>query len=537
MAVEISSGTPMAEALQSLIQPKLEALEWSSGGDDSALSEYIVLMLANGKTQDEIASELFNDFKDLGANEASATEFSRWLFEQVQTLQNQNSTGSQQQESGSGAFAHEAGSHGGDSHQDAQMGDTGDSAPHMYALLRKLHIKRGKLLTKVNRPTGPKAMRNGNTKSRNGRVLGQMNKAMDRSSDAALHRVRGSAGAGRINTHANRELPKGPRNQMSRTGQANQMGRGQMAMGLMAQGGQFNPMNSSMSPHQQMQMLQYWEEGARMMQQMLSMQGMGGPVMNPAFQQQNQQQGRSLFDRVQGKPTRQNGQFQPRGQHQKFGAANQEAPDSEMGGTKDGETHNAEDSTAMDMEGSQASKDPSEVVCKFNQACTKPDCPYAHNSPAAPPGTSIDMHDICSYGAACKNHKCVGRHPSPAKKVAFQAEQDCRYGPNCTNPNCQFKHPSMPLCRNGADCKVPNCKFTHSKIFCKFNPCLNPHCTYKHSEDQKRGSFGDKVWTSEEEMKEHVSERKFTDDGVEEEVILPGRQASAEAAGAAEVMT
>lgn len=64
--------------------------------------------------------------------------------------------------------------------------------------------------------------------------------------------------------------------------------------------------------------------------------------------------------------------------------------------------------------------------------------------------------------------------------------------------------------------------FTHVRTMCKFNPCLNADCPYKHAEGQQRGKFGDKVWTAEGGGKEHVSERKFIDDEMaEEELIVP----------------
>jgi len=164
---------------------------------------------------------------------------------------------------------------------------------------------------------------------------------------------------------------------------------------------------------------------------------------------------------------------------------------------------------------------PSTTMCTFNLACTRADCHFVHQSPAAPPGISIDMTDECSFGAACLNRKCVGRHPSPAKRTAHKAEMDCKFYPNCTNPVCPFKHPDTPPCRNGADCTVPNCKFVHNTVPCKFNPCLNPACPFKHAEGQKRGAFEDKVWIGGQE-REHVSERKFVDEDIlEEELILP----------------
>lgn len=90
MVVEVSLNTPLAEALSTVIQPKLVDVGWSTGGvDDSALSEYIILMLVNGKTQDQIATELSGDLLNLGPDDPGAIEFSAWLFRQVEALDKQ----------------------------------------------------------------------------------------------------------------------------------------------------------------------------------------------------------------------------------------------------------------------------------------------------------------------------------------------------------------------------------------------------------------------------------------------------------------
>ena len=61
---------------------------------------------------------------------------------------------------------------------------------------------------------------------------------------------------------------------------------------------------------------------------------------------------------------------------------------------------------------------------------------------------------------------------------------------------------------------------------CRFNPCLNPSCSFKHVDGQKRGKFEDKVWTA-DGSKQHVSERKFVDeDESVEELIIPGSEHS-----------
>jgi len=90
MAVEVTLNTPLAEALSNALPPKLSESGWSTGGlDDSALGEYIILMLVNGKTQEQIAAELSNDLLALPPEDTGATEFAKWLFEQVDVLNNQ----------------------------------------------------------------------------------------------------------------------------------------------------------------------------------------------------------------------------------------------------------------------------------------------------------------------------------------------------------------------------------------------------------------------------------------------------------------
>lgn len=89
MPVEIALDTPLANALSVAIQPKLLEVGWGSGADDAGLAEYIILMLANGKTQDQISAELSGDLLGLPADDPSVHDFSRWLFEQIDALNHQ----------------------------------------------------------------------------------------------------------------------------------------------------------------------------------------------------------------------------------------------------------------------------------------------------------------------------------------------------------------------------------------------------------------------------------------------------------------
>ena len=87
MAAVVEANSPLAEQLTNIVQPKLVDMGWTTGGfDDSALTEYIILMLVNGKTQQQIATELSNDLLNLGPEDAGANTFAQWLFDQVNAL-------------------------------------------------------------------------------------------------------------------------------------------------------------------------------------------------------------------------------------------------------------------------------------------------------------------------------------------------------------------------------------------------------------------------------------------------------------------
>lgn len=92
MTVAIELNTPLADALNSAIQPKLEEHGWATGGaDDAALSEYIILMLVNNKTHDEVAQELSTDLLGLDPNDQGLRDFCSWLFATVDSLSAQAS--------------------------------------------------------------------------------------------------------------------------------------------------------------------------------------------------------------------------------------------------------------------------------------------------------------------------------------------------------------------------------------------------------------------------------------------------------------
>ncbi|PNY27112.1 Nuclear polyadenylated RNA-binding protein NAB2 [Tolypocladium capitatum] len=482
MPVEISMNTPLADALNTAIQPKLVEVGWGTGGiDDTALAEYIILMLVNGKTQEQIAAELSGELLSLPSDDPVVLEFSRWLFEQIDLL-NAELSGGQSAGGEAMADASQEGAFSTDMDTDMNPND----------------------VSELNAPRGPRSMRNGNPRGgRDKRMLGHVHKAMDRTTDGTLHRTRGND---RISTHG-RTPPTGPRTGPGRLPRHNNNSNNNRAASIqagLAAGGPQGPgwMMQGQQPNQ-MELLAMLEQQNQMMYTLSQQLINGGGPNNGGFGQQRR--GKSLFDRVSDPHHKNN--FRKGGQSHQSNA--------NAGGAEAEEAADGED---VDMSGGKREPpNPDESVCKYNLRCTNKDCRFAHQSPAAPPGVSVDVSDTCTFGAACKNRKCVGRHPSPAARLAHQSEQDCKFFPNCQNPQCPFKHPSMPICRNGTGCTTPNCRFTHVKTKCRFNPCLNPNCVFAHQEGQQ-GGFKDKVWTAEGE---HVSERRFVDENASVEQVQP----------------
>ncbi|KAI4937766.1 hypothetical protein J4E85_000202 [Alternaria conjuncta] len=515
MAVDFSSESPLAMQLQQVVQPKLAEFGWTTGGEDTTLFEYILLMLANDKNEAQVASELSNDLLDLGPENTETQQFAQWLFEQIEHLKQ---------------------SSGGNAQVTQSIENQMDSTSNDNSAAAQDTDMEGASEGQGNIPTGPKAMRNGSgaqaaRPARGGRMLNQLNKNMDRNSESVLHRVRGAGGGvGRVNAHA-RDPPKGPRGQnIGRGIEAMANGRGMgnanmnmgqnnmngMGMGGMpgmpmpGMGGQNGMPGIGLNPQQQMALMQMYEQQAQMMQQIFS-GGQPTGFVNPNFNGNNRGPKKPLHQRIDRS-------------HQGGRGMN---PNAKTFTKKEGEDETMADGPAgesgsgMDVELPSGRPDPSSTMCKFNLRCSNPDCHFVHQSPAAIPGTPVDMNDTCDFGAACKNKKCVGKHPSPAQRQKFQSEQECAFWPNCRDPSsCPYKHPTSKPCHNGADCAVEGCKFGHSAIMCKFNPCLNARCLYKHEPGQKKITTN--KWVAPKEG-EHVSERKFVDDEQKEELIIPGK--------------
>ena len=506
-----------AEALSTSVHNRIVQEGWTPE-DDTALAEYIVMMLTNGKTQSQVATELAGEL----LQDAQGTEeFSRWLFDQI-------GQGSSDQTAAPVETATE----------DAPMesvqtteeivapasipaayeNDMTETPPdNAYVHL----VNPNDATNNLRSPRGPR----GSNNQRGGRG-GSRGSKEGRGSDGALHRVRGTD---RIGSHNVRGAPKGPRNLQNRPGMQKALN-GVLAapggpQGSMGQNGMPNP-NMPFSPEQQMQYLAMMEQQARLMAQWNDLQnGMNGSP-----------QSRSLFDRVESGRGRGGTRGRGRGAAHQNGSRNGSTAAIEAKPQAEGET----DGDAA-MEGAEQTpaknSDPAATLCHWNLRCTNKECHFAHQSPVAPMNIPVDTSQVCGFGVTCKNVACTARHPSPALKQAHQAESECKFYPNCTRQNCPFKHPVQPLCSYGASCRNVSCKFTHLQTMCKFSPCTNARCAFRHAEGQNR-SFADYTWTPEsakakaaekQEEMDHVSDRKFISEAGEEEELIKPEPTTAEA--------
>jgi len=93
MALDFSNDSPLAMQLQQVVQAKLAEFGWTTGGDDTTLFEYILLMLANDKNEAQVAAELSNDLLDLGPENTETQQFAQWLFEQIERLKQSSGGG------------------------------------------------------------------------------------------------------------------------------------------------------------------------------------------------------------------------------------------------------------------------------------------------------------------------------------------------------------------------------------------------------------------------------------------------------------
>ncbi|CBQ69262.1 conserved hypothetical protein [Sporisorium reilianum SRZ2] len=188
-------------------------------------------------------------------------------------------------------------------------------------------------------------------------------------------------------------------------------------------------------------------------------------------------------------------------------------------------------------------------LCRWNVGCTNPVCPYSHASPAnagphGDPNALVLSQQNCRYGTRCTNTDCTRSHVSPAvakiqarsaAPISFNppptlstpstalsmdtalpsntASRPCRFGAACTRADCFFSHPPA---RSVAASGTP-CRFALG--------CTRADCYFTHPPGQRASGVGG---TS---NRLHVFARAAEPEG-EMEVIIPGAEVKREASAA-----
>lgn len=509
----VDAGSDHAQQLQNAIQPKLMENGWVTDENDMTLAEYVTMMIVNGKDAQGVQAELGTDLLAIGDDNPEVIDFTTWLFDQVHaTRQPQQQQQHMLQTNGAHQDQPQPPT------QDVAMDDSSATGEAVYVV--SPHSTSKHQLTPSS-PTGPRSMRNGDRGGRAGRgnrMLNQLNRNLDRTQDLPdnLRRIKGAAGVQGGGGRVTRETaPRGPKNNTNLARGVSRMLHGR---GGGAQNGMVMPGNGGVpggaDAQTQLNFMQVMEMQANIFQQMLQSMptGQNGPYgMRGA--PRGARGGRGSRGLTRG----------GRGAH----TAPLHAVDGKMpdGALPSGPVANGGD--VMEVDGDETTTGARSGIfstpCRFDTACTNSSCRFAHRGPRTSPETVpvVDMTATCSYGAKCTNNTCTTRHPSPAAARAGGIPMPCKFYPNCQNANCPFTHPATRPCKNGGDCTTPGCKFGHSTIVCRYNPCLNQACPYKHEAGQRRGKFEDKVWTPGEKTERFAGFK--TDEGVEE-LIIPGQE-------------
>ncbi|ORY75042.1 hypothetical protein BCR35DRAFT_306468 [Leucosporidium creatinivorum] len=221
-----------------------------------------------------------------------------------------------------------------------------------------------------------------------------------------------------------------------------------------------------------------------------------------------------------------------------------------------------------------------EQICKHATECSKPPCPYSHPSPVATKESGLVLSsEACELQLECKDPDCPKSHISPSQKsmtsgsvkttpagtlytappsttasrptpaadpnaIPGAGEKPCKFAGSCTRKGCVFLHPwdkrgdpatqgqGVP-CHWGAACTRADCHFTHppnrpspySKSFTNGSAHLSK--TFNKPSTTSSSSAGIGAWPK--EAATHVSDRlkrfnvKEGEEGGEgAERIIPG---------------
>lgn len=90
-SLNLSIDSPEAKRLQDIVQKEIARRGWSEGEEDAVMSEYVLVMVANKKNQQQIASELKDLLGEDQQNaEAGVESFVSWLWQEASKILGHN---------------------------------------------------------------------------------------------------------------------------------------------------------------------------------------------------------------------------------------------------------------------------------------------------------------------------------------------------------------------------------------------------------------------------------------------------------------
>ncbi|KZO90349.1 hypothetical protein CALVIDRAFT_542754 [Calocera viscosa TUFC12733] len=444
MAVAISMNSPEQAIFQETVKKDMIERGWQAEDDPPTLSEYAVIMLINGKPEDQVDAELSEIIPDYDFG------FSKWLFDEAERIASGASAP---------APAAEAAAPASPVHRPLSPPQSPPRTSPNGSSLKRQRSASPSEANKAPRigdaPLAPRAMRDRPIRGR-GRgersLLDRMGPRVRQQNDEIQARIDAITGGG-----------PGPIPQMQQNWQAPMPGN--MPMGNM-------PPNDLAAMEMQKQWQDMMTMQMAMMQQMAMLNGgMPFPGMVGPNGQGNQARNDSQRGRGRGRGRGAYAQGQMRNE-----IAESAPPTAPVAAPAPAPAPTPTPKPAP------APAPPANVttlpgtLCKFGLKCTNPTCHYAHPSPAATIETGLVLSDeLCAEGKECKNPDCTKVHPSPAtaesKLIAPAAAASqgimCRFGANCTRPDCVFTHPwnkaaqSNTPCRYGVACTRADCVFSH----------------------------------------------------------------------------
>ncbi|KAK4055339.1 mRNA-binding protein nab2 [Microbotryomycetes sp. JL201] len=544
---DVVPGTPQAQKLQDAIQKQLAFLGWSTE-DDSVMAEYVLVMIGNRKTPEQISTEL----SDLIGGDFDSS-FVSWLFDEVDKhYPKAQPTAPAQQDQA------QARSPPNDARQQSNGGGNNSSNRNLFGaavsgVKRDARDMEGSEQQNSNQrqrrdgPAGRGGMTNGNGGSRSlldrmgprpqrggrslqGPPVGMPPQAFDMISQA-INAVRNGAHPSAL---AGIPFPALASHPLAGTLPPGVMQQAQAA--AMAQAQAFAAMQNAWSmPF-----------------------GANGPPP-PGFNPQA-----APFQPI-GAP---GGPSGPRGLR---AGPNTPGPRPANGAPRPTATSSAPAAVVLPK------KPADEAICTYGVKCTKPQCQYSHPSPVATEESGLVLSsEACPKQLECDDKDCPKSHVSPAQKadstrektsvnakgettfvpppkpatapvadptsIPGAGERPCKFGGACTRPNCVFLHPwdsrgdpanaggKVP-CYFGANCTRPDCHYghppnrphPHSKHFGKSVHHATKYSATFNSSTKPKEHIGE--WPKEDST--HVSERlkRFANadkDGQDGEKIIPG---------------